>query len=277
LLPQAQAVAAQAAERLVVDAGTRIRTLLAGFLAGHGEALHEYRGRPGVYYFDSPGEDGAPTRYSDVVFDRERAVADDGLTYLHLNHPLVKRVLGELTDGREPAVTALRLTPAALPMGLALPDGGGMWAVYRLRMTNYADVDRAELVSVFVDRAGGAHARLARSLLNLAPEQVEIDTLPAGTDLQALQGAAQRQAEAQAADRFSELQLEHAERLAVEREKLERYYRQQEQAVAGIAIENIRQAKQRELLVRRHADLSGLDKRLALVPDLVALGWAVVE
>ena len=277
LLPQAQAVAAQAAERLVVDAGTRIKTLLAGYLAGHGEALHEYRGRPGVYYFDSPGDDGATTRYSDVVFDRERAVADDGLTYLHLNHPLVKRVLGELTDGREPAVTALRLAPAALPMGLALPDGGGMWAVYRLRMTNYAEVDRSELVSVFVDRAGGSRARLARSLLALTPEQVEIGYLPSDTDLRALRDEAQRLAEAQAADRFSELQLEHAERLAAEREKLERYYRQQEQAVAGIAIDNIRQAKQRELLDRRHADLNELDKRLTVVPDLVGLGLAVVE
>jgi hypothetical protein len=219
----------------------------------------------------------ATTRFSDVVFDRERAVADDGLTYLHLNHPLVKRVLGELTDGREPAVTALRLAPAALPMGLALPDGGGMWAVYRLRMTNYADVNRAELVSVFVDRAGRSYARAARSLLNLAPELAETSYLPAGADLRAMQDAAQRLAEAQAADRFSELQLEHAERLAAEREKLERYYRQQEAAVAGIAIENIRRAKQRELLDRRHADLHGLDQRLTAVPDLVALGLAVVE
>jgi hypothetical protein len=277
LLPQAQAVAAQAAERLVVDAGTRIKTLLAGYLAGHGEALHEYRGRPGVYYFDSPSDDSATARYSDVVFDRERAVADDGLTYLHLNHPLVKRVLGELTAGQEPAVTALRLAPAALPMGLALPDGGGMWAVYRLRMTNYAEVDRSELVSVFVDRAGGSRARVARSLLALTLEQVEIGYIPSDTDLRALRDEAQRLAEAQAADRFSELQLEHAERLAAEQEKLERYYRQQEAAVAGIAIDNIRQAKQRELLDRRHADLNELDKRLTVVPDLVGLGLAVVE
>ena len=135
---------------------------------------------------------------------------------------------------------------------------------------------RAELVSVFVDRAGGSHPRLARSLRSLTPEQVEIGYLPADADVRALQGVAQRQAEAQAADRFSELQLEHTERLTVEREKLERYFRQQDLAVAGIAIEDIRQAKQRELLERRRTDLDALDRRQTLVPELALIGAALV-
>ena len=84
-------------------------------------------------------------------------------------------------------------------------------------------------------------------------------------------------AEAQAADRFSELQLEHAERLAAERAKLERYYRQQEQAVAGIAIENIRQAKQREVLERRRTDLDRLNRCQTLVPDIALVGLSMLE
>jgi hypothetical protein len=81
---------------------------------------------------------------------------------------------------------------------------------------------------------------------------------------------------AQAADRFSETQLAHAERLSAGREKIECYYRQKESAVAGIAIDNICQAKQRELLERRHDDLVALDRRLTLVPDLSLVGMAVV-
>lgn len=276
LLPQMQAVASEAAQRLVVDAGTRIRTMLAGYLAGRGEALQEYRGRPGIYYFDTPSASGSTAHYSYVVFDRERAVADDCLTYLHLNHPLVQQILGELTDGAEPAVTVLRMMPAALPVGIALPEGDGLWAIYRLHVTNYADVDRTELVPVFVDRAGASHPRLARSLLSLAPEYAETGFLPPDADLGALRSSARRMAEAQAADRFSELQLEHAERLAAEREKLSQYYRQQEGAVTGIAIENIRQAKHKELLERRRGDLAELDRKSALVPDLTQIGAAHV-
>ncbi len=40
--------------------------------------------------------------------------------------------------------------------------------------------------------------------------------------------------------------------------------------------DNIRQAKRRELLERRHTDLAALDQRLTLVPDLALLG-ALVE
>jgi hypothetical protein len=81
---------------------------------------------------------------------------------------------------------------------------------------------------------------------------------------------------APAAGRSSETQLAHAERLTAEREKIERYYRQQECAVAGMAIDNIRQAKGCELLERRRVDLAALDHRLTLVPDLTLVGMVVV-
>ena len=66
------------------------------------------------------------------------------------------------------------------------------------------------------------------------------------------------------------------DQVAKERAKMERYYRQQEGAVPQIAIENIRQAKQRELLERRYNDLAALDRRLTLVPDLTLMGVASV-
>jgi hypothetical protein len=100
-------------------------------------------------------------------------------------------------------------------------------------------------------------------------DQVEPAFVPAdGLDLPALRDRVRHLAEAQ---------LAHAGRLEAEREKLERYYRQQEWAVGQIAIENIRRAKRRELLERRHADLAALDRRLALVPDLVSIGMAMVS
>jgi hypothetical protein len=48
-------------------------------------------------------------------------------------------------------------------------------------------------------------------------------------------------------------------------------------AVSQIAIENIRQAKQRELLEHRSADLTALDRRETLVPDLVVVGMAAFQ
>ena len=156
-------------------------------------------------------------------------------------------------------------------------DGPGLWAVYRLRMTNHDDIDRQELVSVLVDASGREQPRLARALMDLTSDAVETAFVPSGNlDLANLHNKVRRRAEARAADLFSEAQLAHAERLAAEREKMERYYSQQEVAVSQIAIENIRLAKQRELLERRHADLAALDRRRALVPDLAIVGMVVV-
>lgn len=64
--------------------------------------------------------------------------------------------------------------------------------------------------------------------------------------------------------------------LITNREKMERYYRQQERAVAQIAIKNIRWAKQRELLEHCCDDLVALDQRLPLVPDVTLVGTAVI-
>lgn len=278
LLPQAQTIEAQTHERLVEISQARVQTMLAGYLAHHGLALTEYSRRPGIYYFELPDAAGGKTRYSDVVFDRERAVADDGLTYLHLNHPVIQRILGELADGQPAALAQLRLLPGALPASIPIPAGPWLWAVYGLRMTNHEDVNRVELFSVCVDAQGKSHPRLARALLELTPEAVETAFFPEGVvDIGALQTHARRFAESEAQNVFAEAQLTHVERLNQERDKLERYYRQLEQSVLGIAIENIRQAKQREVLQRRREDLAAVERRMTLIPALEPIGTALID
>lgn len=277
LLPQAQTIEAQTHERLAELSQARVQTMLAGYLAHHGLALNEYSRRPGVYYFDLPDADGGKTRYSDVVFDRERAVADDGLTYLHLNHPIIQRILGELAGGRPAALAQLRLLPGALPASISVPAGPWLWAVYGLRMTNHEDVNRVELFSICVDVQGKSHPRLAHALLELTPEAAETTYFPEGTmDIGALQTQARRLAESEAQNVFAETQLTHVERLNQEREKLERYYRQLEQGLAAIAIENIRQAKQREVLQRRREDLAAVERRMTLIPALELISTALI-
>jgi hypothetical protein len=261
-------------QKVVEIAPERIRTLLEGCLAAAGERLHEYARQPGVYYFDLPDRAGsARAHYADVVFDREQAVADDGLTFLHLNHPLVQRLMAELLEERQPAAAQLRVR--ADQSGGAQPERG-VWAVYRLQISNYTDMQRQELIPVFLDENGRSQPGTARRLMTLTPQQVDTAVDSAHLDLPTLQQTCWQVAEGMAADRFSEVHLSHHERLNREREKISRYYQQQERAVTNIAIENIRQAKQRELLERRRADLAALEKRKNLVPDLELIGMAVV-
>ncbi|MCB0191467.1 MAG: DEAD/DEAH box helicase family protein [Anaerolineae bacterium] len=279
LLPQTQAEVEQYRQRLVEVSQERVKAMLSGYLTGHGETLNEYTRRSGTYYFDLPGDqDGAKSRYSNIVFDREQAVADDGLTYLHLNHPVIQEILAQLANDQTPAAAQLRVPADALPSNLPHPPDLFLWAIYRLRMTNHDDVDQQELISIAIDGAGKNHKRLGQALLKLPSTQVEATFIPpSAMDLPLLAAQARQLAEAQAGDRFSETQLAHAEKLTTQRSNIERYYKQQEIAVSQIAIENIRQAKHRELLERRHNDLTALDRRQTLVPELSLVGLAVVQ
>jgi superfamily II DNA or RNA helicase len=276
LLPQAQTQVDDYRQKLIEISPQRLQSLLSGYLNARGESLKEYARRPGVYYFDLPGPDGLRAHYADVVFDREWAVDDDGLEYLHLNHDLVQRLISELTQPGLVAVTSLRLRNGALPGYLETPGAPGLFAIYRLQMTDGAGHVCSELIPVFLDVDGVPTHRFARALMEVPADQVETVPLPSGGLIpESLWKKVEILAEELAADRFSESQLQQAQSLEAEQRKVEKYYRQQEEVVKQIAIVNIRLAKQRELLERRQADLKALDERRVLVPalDLVVMAY----
>lgn len=277
LLPQMQAEIEQYRQKLVEVSQERIKTLLEGYLVANDGQLNEYTRKPGVYHFDLPDAGGGKAHYAEVVFDRERAVADDGLEYLHLNHPVIQRIMGELTRNTSPAVSQLRLRKI-LPNGISNFDSPGLFTIYRLRMTNNENLDRHILIPVFFDALGKSHPQLTQHLMDVTLEQVDTAFIPSGEfDIIEMLAKSWELAEKRAGDIFSETQLEHAQSLEVERRKVEKYYRQQESAVNQIAIENIRLAKQRELLERRRTDLKSIERKMTLVPNLEIIGTAIVR
>jgi superfamily II DNA or RNA helicase len=275
LLPQAQAELYGHEQRMIAIPPERLKAMLSGYLSAQGETLNSYARQPDLYYFDLP-VDGGKTRYSDVVFDRQRAVENDSLVFLHLNHPLIREVMAKLTDGAKAPVAQLRLrNPGA---GNASEAGSGLLAVYSLGMTSAGRHSQRELIPIFLGSNGQSNPRLARALLELPPESADTAfTSLAPEMLTGLLGQARQAAERLSADRFTAKQLAHAEQIDREREKLEQYYRKQEKAVRMIGIENIRQAKEHELFERRRADLDALNLSANLVPDLqlVGLAWVV--
>lgn len=277
LLPHAQAEVDQYQKRLVEIAPNQIHSLLTGYLLARGEKLGEYSRRQGIYYFDLTKADGSKEHYGEVVFDRESAVKDDGVTFLHLNHPIVEQLLDQLTQETNPLTAQMRLRPESPQGKLISPGSQGVFAVYVLQATNHTDVNRQELIPVYLDHMGISQPRLAQLLLSLSPEQVDTAYTPLDpNEITRIKDIVWKIAESQAGDRFSEIQLEHAEQTNAEQRKIEQYYRQQEGAVRQIAIENIRQAKQRDLLEQRRADIATLQKSIQLVPDLKLIGVAFI-
>lgn len=279
LLPQSQASASEARERLAHVPPERVRALVSGYLAAHGEQLQEYARRPGVYYFDAPGAAGdggltasGKTHFADVVFEPARAVDDDALTLLHLSHPFVRQIMAELqsTD-----VSVARLTVPS-----QLIPAPGLWAVYMLSLASDSTVIRQHLLSIYLDGSGQRHQQPAEELLKLDPLVFQAGAATSGLpDLGHLRDQLERLAQAIGRERFMADQLAHNERLDRRRELLERSYRAQERALESIGIENIREARRRDLLRRRVDDLARLEGQRTLIPDLqlVQLAWIESE
>lgn len=279
LLPQSQASASEAQERLARVPPERVRDLVTGYLAANGARLQEYARRPGVYYFDAPSadaEDGqsssGKTHFADVVFEPARAVEDDALTLLHLNHPFIRQIMAELQTS-DVSIARLR----APSLGAPTP---GLWAIYTLTLSDDSNIIRQHLLPLYLDSTGQRHLQVAEALLNLAPLAFQPGSLsPDLPDLSTIREKLDDLAQEAGRERFLADQLAHNERLDRRRELLERSYRAQERALESIGIENIREARRRDLLQRRTEDLARLERQRTLIPDLklVQLAWIESE
>lgn len=268
LLPQSQAAAADAQRHLLRIPPHQVRDLVAGYLATKGQSLNEYARRPGVYYFDYPSADGQTEHFAEVVFDQARAVNDDALTLLHLNHPFLEHILAEL-DSVEVSSIRLRVPPLGAPMP-------GVWALYRLTISDDSGPIRIHLLSFYLDDSLRNHSEASRRLLTLDPLTAQAAPHTARLpDLEPIRVRLGELAENAGREKFLAEQLAHNERLDQRRAQLLRSFRQQEHAVDAIAIDNIREARRRDLAQRRDAELGALETRRALVPDLklVQLAW----
>lgn len=261
LLPHSQADAGEAEARLSRVPPEQVHALLAGYLAAKGERLQEYARRPGVFYFDADG-----THFADVVFDPAQAVADDALTLLHLNHPFVQRIIQELTPG-DTAVTRLRIPHLPMP---------GLWAVYRLTISDANGVLRQHIFPFFLGEHLMPQATAVRDILALDPLQFQPGPMQVNLpDLAPFQEKLDELAQAAGREQFLAEQLAQNERLDRRRELLLRSFQQQERALNAIAIENIREGRRRELLRRRQTELNAVEQQRSLIPDLklVQLAW----
>jgi superfamily II DNA or RNA helicase len=261
LLPHSQADAGEAEARLSRVPLQQVQALVSGYLAAKGERLQEYARRPHIYYFTDEG-----THVADVVFDPALAVADDALTLLHINHPLVQRIMAEYTTG-ETAVACLRVPHLAMP---------GLWAIYRLTISDANGVLRRHVLPFFLDETLTPQATAVRHLLALDPLQFQPGPMQVNLpDLAPFQNKLDELSQTAGREKFLAEQVAHNERLDRRRELLLRSFQQQERALNAIAIENIREGRRRELLRRRQTELQGLEQQRTLIPDLklVQLAW----
>lgn len=246
------------------------RRLMERYLQAAGRRLIPYKSKPGTYYFEDPL---TGKRFTNVIFDIRHGLENEDFELLSLNHPYVERLLGELEDSLAGDVTSKLLIKESRFAGEK-----GYLFIYRLTLANYVDRPREYIIPCFVGIDGLKRERITRwfaGMNDFAAEDL-VDGKLSG-DLQSVCQQADAMAEQRAEELFYELSVALKEEIRETEQKMKKYYADREKSIMRVAVDNIREAKLRELERDRREKQQELNRRCQLVPSLRRLQIAYVE
>ncbi len=272
LLPQSTFAEQNYQEKLLEVSADKIKCLVENELCLRGQTLHEYAKRKGIYYFDIDSNTGVD-HYQDVVFSRDKAIDKDSLDYFHINHSFVKEIIERISKNQVEGTVGHLQVPATNSSWLRQR---GVWAVYRLRITNNSDFNKVRMISVYVDEFGVSDKKMAHFLASQKLDGVKEVYFQPEIDIKQLQKVIDLDAQSVAGDLFSEEVLNWTETLQKDRIRMDNYFNEQQKAIDKIAIANIRDGKQKELERGRKVRIEQLKLRGNLVPKMEIVQLATV-
>jgi superfamily II DNA or RNA helicase len=246
------------------------RRLVERYLQVEGRQLIPYRSKPGVYYFEDPLTE---KRLSNVIFDARYALDNEDFELLSLSHPYVERLVEQLEESLAGDVTAKLQMKEKRFAGEK-----GYLLIYRLTLANYVDRPREYVIPCFVGVDGSKRERITRWFAgrdDLWTEELAVGSLH--YDLQPVCCQADAMAEQRAEELFYELSAVMEQELQEAEQKMQKYYADKEESIRRVAVDNIQEAKLRELEQDRWEKRRELDRRRRLAPSLERLQIAYVE
>ncbi|NLA27588.1 MAG: hypothetical protein GX878_09365, partial [Firmicutes bacterium] len=246
------------------------RRLVERYLQVEGKQLIPYRDRPGTYHFVDPLTD---RRLTKVIFDAHHGLDHEDCVLLSLGHPYMIRLIDLLDEILADDVTAKLLVKEKRFAGEK-----GYLVIYRLTLANYIDRLREYIIPCFVGIDGVVRGRISRWFA--AVEDLEAEELVAGTppcDVLSLCSQAEAMAEQQAEEIFYELSASITREVEELEQKMQKFYRDKEESIRRVAVDNIRKAKMRGMQKERAEKQRELSRRRLLVPSLERLQIAYVE
>ncbi len=248
----------------------QVRHLLEGYLQVEGRQLFSYREKIETYYFNDPA---TGKRFSNVVFDPHHGVDEEKHSLFSLSHPYMGQLVKQLGEELADDITAKLLVKEKRFAGEK-----GYLAIYRLELTNNIDPPQKHIIPCFLGTGGEKKKRISRWFAGVdqfKAEELEIGKSPSDPDT--LSRQADTMAEEWAGELFYELSATIGGKIQEEEEKTEKYYEDKKESIRRVVIDNIREARMKELEKEKHEKLNELDRRRLLIPSLVLLQIAYVE
>lgn len=247
-----------------------VQSLMEAYLTENGGNLAPYKTKEHIYYFEDPL---SGKRITNVIFDQKASVENENCELFSFSHSYVQNLIQQLDKNLKNTTTA-RLQVREDKFA----EESGFLFVHSLSITNNIDSPKKYLIPIFINSSLKHNSRISQYFAD--PSKIKASELIAGKldfAFDAVEEVAQKTLEQKAEEIYYECSLSQNERLTEIENKMKKYFRDKEESINRIAVENIKQAKIRELNRDIENNRTELQQRKMLVPSLKCEQIAYVE
>ncbi|OCZ54245.1 helicase-related protein [Dehalobacter sp. TeCB1] len=249
--------------------GEETKQLLEGYLSIFGASMQEYKGRSGVYYFDDPING---KHWKNVIFHQKFTLEQEESEILGPGHPFVRMAMHQLEDSLSQDISArIRINEHKFA------GEAGLAFVYQLRLTNYVDKEKLFIIPCFINSNGQYNSRITKYFQGLQLQVQDLVAITQDIDLAMVMERGKRQGEQLAEAIYLEQRIGMEEKLRKQEENRQAYFSARENGLMRIAVENIRNARLKELQTERDNFRIQARKRRQMIPSLRCEQIAYVE
>lgn len=247
-----------------------VQSLMEAYLTENGGNLASYKTKEHIYYFEDPL---SGKRITNVIFDQKASVENENCELFSFSHPYVKNLIQHLDKNLKNATTARMQIQESKFAGES-----GFLFVHSLSITNNIDSPKKYLIPVFINSSLKHNSRISQYFAD--PSKIKASELIAGKldfAFDVVEETARKNLEQKAEEIYYECSTTQNERLTEIENKMKKYFRDKEESINRIAVENIKQAKIRELNRDIENNRAEFQQRKMLVPSLKCEQIAYVE
>ncbi len=238
-----------------------VKQFLDTFLKANGASLIQYKTKSDVYYFKDPH---SSSTFKNVIFDQEQAVENEDYELFSLSHPYIKNLLQSLNKGPNEDNTAKIHVHENKFSGKK-----GFLFMYSINITNNIDETKTYNLPIFIDYENRYNSRISRYFEDIP--SVDLSELIVGKipfSFEQALAVAENVKENKAQTVFQEYKVEQSSKIEEIEENMIKYFKEKENSINKIAVENIRNGKLKELQVDRENKYTELQNKKILVPSL---------
>lgn len=231
------------------------------FLKNRGLEFNEYKDNPSLFHFRNDFRtDILQNHYSKVIFDQSLGLDIEDSELFCIKHPFIKEaIVSSKNKGR---------TSHFYIDENKFHDTAGVLFNWLFTISNNFNMHRQYLIPTFISNTLKYNRRLSEYLKNMDNLSLEECKEKVDCNIDDYYHQALAVAEKMTENIFWEMEQNWRMKIDMDKEKLEKYYKQKAKAIGQIKIDNIREGKQNELRKEKEHKLTESKKQSHLFPEL---------